>query len=123
MFLLMLVVFAVPLMAQDIEPLETSFNWWPVISAVLAILSTIMGKVVVDGKKKIGQVVKLGIETVEALDAGTTLADYTVKAAEDNVFTDEEKAGMKDKALAFKNEKSDVKAQWKIVWAKKVATA
>ncbi|KKN04885.1 hypothetical protein LCGC14_1092910 [marine sediment metagenome] len=116
MFMLMLLVLVVPLMAQGDD--STGFQWWPIITGVLGVLSAVLGKFVVDGKKKLGKIVNLGIQTVEALDAGVDLADYTLGAAADNVFTNEEKEQMKAKALKFKNEKADVKAAWKFLWFK-----
>lgn len=107
----------VMLVAQDGEP-STGFNWWTVVSGVLAILSTVLGTVIAKARGKLKQLVTLIKEAVEALDSGVGLADTTIKAAEDNVFTAEEKTAMKTAAATFKKERQDVKTAWKALWTK-----
>jgi len=116
-----LLVIGVAIFAQDSEVTEPvkDFSWiWTALTGVLTIIVTFF-KVQYDKVKgKFKEVVKLGLETSEAGAAAMDLADYTIKSADDNVFTTEEKAGMKSKAETFKNEWADVKAQWKILWGK-----
>jgi len=119
MIFVMLAVVSVPLLAQDSDP-SGGLNIWTIISGALAVVSAIFGNIVIKGKKKIGQVIKLGMEAVDVADAAVSLADSVSKALEDNVITDSEKADFKAKTAELKKEVAEAKAQWKIVWNKNV---
>lgn len=106
-FISLLFLAAVVMIAQDpevpVDP-EPAFNWWMIISGLLAVLTTIFGTAVSKVKKKLKQVANV---FKEALDVVFVLTD----ALDDNNVNPEEVAALK---LAI----SEVKGAWKALWAK-----
>ena len=117
LFIAVIMIVTLPLMAQGDDGGST-FNIWTIISAVLAIVSTIFGTILAKAKGKIKEIVKLGKETVEAGSASVNLIDVTTSAFDDNTVTPEEKVAIKESAAKAKSEWNDVKVQWKILWGK-----
>lgn len=97
---------AIPVFSQDVPPVEPepAFNWWMIISGVLAVLTTIFGAAVSKVKKKLKQVANV---FKEALDVVFVLTE----ALDDNNVNPEEVAALKQ-AIA------ELKAAWKVLWNK-----
>jgi len=112
-----LITVGLPLMAADGEP-SGGFNVWQIISAVLAIATTLLATVMSKVRGKLRQVLKLGKETLEYGQAGWNLADAVITAGDDNVYDKVEQEDIKNKAQLAKQEWQDVKAAWKLLWAK-----
>jgi purine-cytosine permease-like protein len=108
-FLLVVAIIAIPILGQDVpvdppaDP-EPAFNWWMIISGVLAVLTTIFGAAVSKVKKKLKQVANV---FKEALDVVFVLTD----ALEDNNVNPEEVAALKAAV-------SELKTAWKLLWTK-----
>lgn len=116
-FVALLLLMLVPLMAQG-DGEGSNLAWiWTALTGVLTVVGALLKNQVDKLKGNLKEVVKLGMESTEALDAAVVLADVTLKAAEDNVFNEQEKADMKAAALNFNTQRSDVKAQWKVLWS------
>lgn len=116
LFVIVLMVVALPLMAQGDEP--SNFNVWSIISAVLAILSTVLAVFMRKLRNKANQAITIGKEILEAGQAGIDLVETTILAGSDNVFDAAEQKTIKEKALKAKSEWSDVKVAWKVLWTK-----
>lgn len=115
--ILMLLFLSVPLMAQD-DGGQTSFNVWTVVSAVLGILSAVLGTVVAKAKGKFKKVLNLGQQVIECLVAYKAAGDELSLAAEDNNIDQAEAAKVKAAWLRADKEAGDVRTAWKVLWAK-----
>ena len=105
-FLAIVVFLAIPLIAQTDPPVEPepAFNWWMIISGVLAVLTTIFGAAVTKVKNKLKQIANV---FKEALDVVFVLTD----ALEDNNVNP-------DEVKALKAAIAELKGAWKVLWNK-----
>lgn len=105
LFILLLLA-SVAVIAQTDPPVdpEPAFNWWTIVSGVLAVLATIFGTALAKAKSVASRLINLGRQAIELLE---TVSD----AIGDNSVTKEEIA-------SIKQEVADVKAAWKALWNK-----
>jgi len=105
-FIAVVAFLAIPLFAQDVPPVdpEPTFNWWTLVSGVLAVLATIFGAAFRKVKEKIKLVyafLKEGLEVVFVL----------TEALDDNNINAEE-------VKALKAAVAEAKGAWKAIWNK-----
>lgn len=115
-----LMIISVSLIAQDSEtPVPKDWSWiWQAVTGVLVLIGGFF-KVTSDKfKGKMKQLAVFGSEAVDVLGAGTHLANVTIDAAADNVFTAEEKSAMKAAAEDWKDQKVQAVAAWKLLISK-----
>ena len=107
-FLLFVAFLAIPILSQDVpvDPpaVEPGFNWWTIISGVLAVAATLFGAAFKKIKGKLKLIIAFGKESLDVLFIGS-------EALDDNVVDAEEVAALK-KAIA------EAKVAWKAIWNK-----
>ena len=115
-----LIMISIPIIAQDGEtPVPKDWSWiWMAVTGVLTVVTGLFSTVATKWKGKAGQLAKFGSESVDVLQAGTSLANIVIQAGQDNVFTPEEKLKIKDAAQKWKDEKVEAVAAWRVLLSK-----
>ncbi len=103
-----LAIMAVPVFCQGDDGGTFSLNFWTILSGALAVLGTVLAKILTKVKGKGKEAIQLGLEVGEAFMAYVSLGDLFVKAVEDNTVTPEEVTAMKAQNEKAKKERADV---------------
>lgn len=101
--LLLMIAFAVFAQDPPVEP-EPGFNWWTIVSVVLAGLGTFLTVTLKKVKSKLKDVISFGKESLDVLFVGSAaLEDNNIDAAE---------------VVKLKAEIAEAKAAWQKIWNK-----